>query len=192
MLATLPTNPNTARPQALPAAAFYQEFQPLIRRLIRQYADDAEMRQDLEGEIYCRFCRILEAYDPSRGIPLKPYLIRMLTAAVYTYTRSHRRSRSREVPFALATPDGEAPVSADPTPGWDQGLMSRDVLAALPDAIAKLPARQRQVVVWRYYESRSFEEIAESLDIRPATARSLLRYGLQNLRRQVAGLLPED
>src|SRR5207249_3594706 len=34
-----------------PAArdALYRDFQPLVRRLIRQYGEDPELRQDLEG-----------------------------------------------------------------------------------------------------------------------------------------------
>jgi DNA-directed RNA polymerase specialized sigma24 family protein len=45
--------------------------------------------------------------------------------------------------------------------------------------------RQRKIVIWRYYEERSFEEIASILQIQPATARSLLRHGLNNLRKHV-------
>src|SRR5947209_20458060 len=62
----------------------YAEFQPLVRRLIRQYGgDNAELREDLAGEIYYRFCQLLEVYDPERGVPLRPYLVRQLTASVY-------------------------------------------------------------------------------------------------------------
>jgi DNA-directed RNA polymerase specialized sigma24 family protein len=40
-------------------------------------------------------------------------------------------------------------------------------------------------VLWRYYESRSFEEIAEILQVRPSTVRSLLRHGVNRLRREI-------
>jgi RNA polymerase sigma factor (sigma-70 family) len=183
------------RPQSHPAArsgefgcsdreALYADFQPLVRRLIRQYGEDPELRQDLSGEIYCRFCELLDSYDPSRGIPLRAYLVRTLTASVYTYTRSQWRRQHREInldPSAQA----EGSPHVDPSGQWDRDLMMQEVLSSLPEAIALLPVRQRQVVIWRYYESRSFEEIAALLRIRPATARSLLRHGLNNLRRLV-------
>jgi RNA polymerase sigma factor (sigma-70 family) len=164
--------------------ALYADFQPLVKRLIRQYGEDPELRQDLAGEIYCRFCELLESYDPGRGIPLRAYLVRTLTASIYTYTRSQWRRQHREVnldPCAHV----DAANSADPSRQWDRDLMMQEVLSTLPEAIALLPVRQRQVVIWRYYESRSFEEIAQFLRIRPATARSLLRHGLNNLRRHV-------
>jgi RNA polymerase sigma factor (sigma-70 family) len=172
----------------------YRDFQPLVRRLIRQYGEDPELRQDLAGEIYCRFCNLLDAYDPSRGIPLRAYMVRTLTASVYTYSRSQWRRQHREVSLEAESGTAEPVVSlTDPSRQWDKALMTQEVLNTLPEAISQLPLRQRQVVIWRYYESRSFEEIAEMLHIRPATARSLLRHGLNNLRRKVAaGPLADD
>ncbi len=164
----------------------FGEFQPLVRRLIRQYGEDPELRQDLWGEIYYRFCMLLDAYDPTRGIPVRAYLVRTLTASVYTFSRSQWRRQNREVSLEAAGGAVEAVDQTDPTDQWDRELMTREVLKALPAAIEKLPLRQRQVVIWRYYESRSFDEMAEMLRVRPATARSLLRHGLNNLRKQVA------
>ena len=166
--------------------ALFAEFQPLVRRLIRQYGEDPELRQDLRGEIYYRFCVLLDAYDPARGIPVRAYLVRTLSAAIYTFSRSQWRRQSREVSLEAASDAVEPASGADPTVQWDREMMTREVLKALPAAIERLPLRQRQVVIWRYYESRSFEDMAELLRVRPATARSLLRHGLNNLRKQVA------
>src|SRR5205809_5332972 len=54
----------TATPEAYVAPqtdkereSLYGDLQPLVRRLLRQYRQDPELRQDLEGEIYCRFCQ---------------------------------------------------------------------------------------------------------------------------------------
>ena len=44
--------------------SLYADMQPLVRHLLHRYGQDPELRQDLEGEIYCRFCQLLEAYDP--------------------------------------------------------------------------------------------------------------------------------
>jgi RNA polymerase sigma factor (sigma-70 family) len=166
--------------------ALFGEFQPLVRRLIRQYAEDLESQQDLQGEIFCRFCALLDAFEPARGIPIRAYLVRSLAASVYTFSRSQWRRRHREISLEATGGAVEPAQPADPSEQWDQDMLTQEVLKALPTAIAQLPLRQRQVVIWRYYESRSFEEIAELLKVRPATARSLLRHGLNNLRKQVA------
>src|SRR5262249_39254275 len=71
--------------------ALYRDFQPLVRRLIARYGGEVEIRQDLTGEIYCRFCQLVSAYEPERGVPIKAYLVRTLTASVYSYARSRWR-----------------------------------------------------------------------------------------------------
>ena len=175
-------------------AALYRDFQPLVRRLIRQYGDTYEQRQDLEGEIYCRFCALLDAFDPGRGVPLRAYLVRKLITSVYTYARSQWRRQKHEISLEASTESGmevgESSRPTDPSDEWDTNLMQKDLLKIMPQVITKLPLRQRQVIIWRYYESRSYDEIAEMLGVKAATARSLLRHGLNNLRRQIALVHP--
>lgn len=166
----------------------YGEFQGLVSRLVWKYGGDAEMRKDLRGEIYYRFRLLLEAYDPTRGVPLRLYIGTALPTSVYTFARQQWRRRGREVHLL---PDTTEPAPVDPTPLWDDALTVEMVRKALPAAIKKLPQRQRQVLILRYYDARSFEDIARAMNVRDATARSLLRHGLNNLRRQVGdtGLL---
>jgi RNA polymerase sigma-70 factor (ECF subfamily) len=140
------------------------------------------MRQDLEGEIYCQFIRLLNVYDETRGVPLRPYIVRQLTASIYTYARCHWRRQRRE--FSLDLWDGAAQY-ADPSDQWDHNLMIQRIRTSLPSAVSRLPQRQRSVVIWRYYEERSFEDIAQLLGVQIATARSLLRHGLNNLRKHM-------
>ena len=165
--------------------SLYAEFQPLARRLIRQYGDTNEAREDLLGEIYYRFCRLLDCFDPSRGIPLKPYLVRQLSASVYTYARHQWRRQKREIAMELETGLNELRQAEDPSRHWDEKLTLDHARQGLPQALLQLSLRQRQVVIWRYYEARSFEEIAERLSIQPATARSILRHGLRNIRHKM-------
>src|SRR5688572_27793159 len=128
------------RPTSFDRETLYQEFQPLVRRLIRQYGDCPEVRQDLAGEIYYRFCALLDAYDPARGVPLRPYLVRQLSASVYTYARHGWIRQRREVSYEGA-PDSCAASRVDPTRDWDDKLAMEQVLKSLPDAIAGLPKR---------------------------------------------------
>ncbi len=161
----------------------YTEFVPLVRRLLRQYGTETGLREDLIGEIYFRFSALLDAYDPERGIPLRPYLVRQLSASIYTFARHQWRRQRREMSMDALMVDHAA--HPDPARQWDDMLAMEQVKKALPQAFARLSVRQRQVVVWRYYEDRSFEEIAGRLNIQVATARSILRHGLNNIRRRL-------
>ena len=161
----------------------WSEFQPLVRRLIRQYGDTHEDRQDLAGEIFCRFTDLLTEFEPSRGVPLKPYLVRKLIASVYTYARSQWRRQRHEMRMETCSDALDARTAGDPTPEWNYALMKGEMLDRLTESMQRLPQCQRQVIIWRFYESRSYEEIAEMLGVKDATARSLARHGINNLRR---------
>ena len=163
----------------------YADFAPLVRRLIRQYGQNADMREDLAGEIYCRFRTLIDVFDPTRGVPLRPYIVRQLTYATYTYARQQWQIRNREAAWETEWARVEQRVAFDPTADWLAGMAHNHALSLLPAAMDNLPARQRNVIVWRYYEARSFEEIAGILAVRPTTARSLLRHGLNNLRKAI-------
>lgn len=160
--------------------ALFAQFRPLVQRLLRKYADTTELRNDLEGEIFCLFSDLLKVFDPGRGVPLKAYLVHQLTSATYTQARKQWRNQKREISLELYE---EIPTKEDPTQKWDEELLLQQVRSVLPSAIAQLPTRQRQVLIWRYYEHLPFEEIAVKLDVQPATVRSLLRHGMNTLRR---------
>jgi RNA polymerase sigma factor (sigma-70 family) len=169
-------------------AELFAQFQPLVRRLMRQYGGgDRDLAEELPGEIFCQFCTVLNAYDPTRGVPLRAYLVRALTSAVYTYARRHWRRQKREINLESEVEWDEAAGPVNPLDPWEGAFAHHEVLQFLPDAIKKLPLRQRQVVISRFYDGRSFDDIGASLGIRTATARSLLRHGLNNLRRYLAG-----
>jgi RNA polymerase sigma factor (sigma-70 family) len=138
----------------------------------------------LAAELYVRFRSLLASYDPDRGVPLRPYLVRMLIVSAYSSERQRWRRAAREVSLErLGAETDVALIPAnDPVSDWVEHLHVERVLLQLSQALRQLPDRQRQVVVWRYYEGRSFEEIAAALQIRPATARSLLRHGVNRLR----------
>jgi RNA polymerase sigma-70 factor (sigma-E family) len=72
----------------------------------------------------------------------------------------------------------------EPAPG-DQyaGVEHRDVLRRI---LAELPRLQRAVLVLGYLDDLSDDEIAELLDRRPATIRSLRHRGLRTLRERLA------
>lgn len=53
------------------------------------------------------------------------------------------------------------------------------------DALGRLDERRRIAIVLRFYDDRPDAEIAEILDCKPATVRTLIHRGLHDLRREV-------
>jgi len=177
-------NPKTDNtPSCLPDRdALFAEFAPLVNKLAYQYGKSSEARRELHAEMYYQFCRLLNAFDPTRAVPLRAYLFRQLPACAYSYARQNWRREDREVYLDSPSIMQELNIaSTDPTHDWNQRILKNQIETVLPQALGQIPQRQRQVVVWRYYDNLSYDEIATLLDIRVASARSLLRHGLTNL-----------
>jgi RNA polymerase sigma factor (sigma-70 family) len=52
-------------------------------------------------------------------------------------------------------------------------------------ALAELPERRRAALVLRFYHDLSIEQVADALDCRPGTAKSLIHRGLESLRKEM-------
>jgi RNA polymerase sigma-70 factor (sigma-E family) len=99
-------------------------------------------------------------------------------AMVNAHVSSWRRSK-RET----ALPDGfDVAARTDDTASYDD----QDQLAR---ALAVLPARQRAVIVLRFYAGLSEAEIADALGCAPGTVKSQASKAMQRLRRE---LVPVD
>jgi RNA polymerase sigma-70 factor, ECF subfamily len=92
------------------------------------------------------------------------------------------RQRNRRPELALSDEDLPEP-SVDPAPG--DPLLSRQ----LRHLVASLPPTQRAVLVLRYQEDRTPEEIAELLTMPVATVKSHLRRTLRLLREKLTRVL---
>jgi RNA polymerase sigma-70 factor (sigma-E family) len=97
------------------------------------------------------------------------YVRRILVNA---YLSSARRGSSRETPSEL---DDVGRAEPDPS----LALVEHDAMWRM---LAKLPARERTVVILRYYEDLDYAAIATVLGIKDSTARASVSKALASLR----------
>ena len=65
----------------------------------------------------------------------------------------------------------------------ERGMVNEQVLRDVKRLMNALPDTQREVVFMRYYQDRSFKEIAEAPGVSINTSLGRMRYALINLRR---------
>ncbi len=134
----------------------FATFTPWLNRQMRRYRLNSEEREDAYGELFCRLCSLLDQYDPQRGIPLEPYLYRQLGAFLYSHARTGWRRNRRELPFyAEDGSENIAHLAGDPTPEWDDHLVTTQVQSLLPIAFRQIPARQQDAITLRYFHDLS-------------------------------------
>jgi RNA polymerase sigma-70 factor (sigma-E family) len=94
--------------------------------------------------------------------------------AVNEVLNTRRRAHTRREVVRATLPDAPGPGSDEPG--------ARDELWS---AVSALPPRQRAVLVLRYYEDLSEQQIADALGCRPGTVKSQAAAALATLRRRL-------
>jgi len=123
----------------------------------------ADLVQDVLVKVYRRWSRISDADHPDR------YVLRMVTNGYLSW----RRSRAARVVAA-----GDLPDEARPGDFASDHALREDMWQRL----ARLPRRQRAVVVLRYYEQSPDAEIADLLGCAQGTVRAHAHRALATLR----------
>src|SRR5690242_2945141 len=74
----------------------YRRFRPLVRSIARRYRH-LPIAEDLEGELYLTFARLVGRFDPGRGIALAHYIERSLALSLHTVVRRECRVLAHHV-----------------------------------------------------------------------------------------------
>ena len=135
-----------------------------LARFAYRLCGDRNRAEDAVAEAYAR---VWPQWRRGRVDDLRPYLKRTVANEIYSQHRRRVLERREERP---------PPRAPDP---FEHQVEERD---ALWTALARLPQRQRVVVVLRIVEDMSEEETASMLGVPPGTVKSRLSRGLAMLR----------
>ncbi len=99
-----------------------------------------------------------------------------------------RRNINLEMDDEIAANTVRIPAELQP----EQIVERAEVSAMIRSSVDKLPGKHRVVVVMRYYEDRSCEEIAEILGCSVGTVWSRLHYACKYLRQELRAVVDPD
>ena len=137
----------------------------LARTMLRDPEEAADVVEDV-------LLRVRDAAPGFRGE-------RGLTTWVMRIVANRCRDLLRRRKFVAGRPEemdplADAGLRADPIEGWDRAIDQERMLAALERAIDALPPEQREAVVLRDRLGLSYDEVAETLDLKVAAVKSRL------------------
>jgi RNA polymerase sigma-70 factor (ECF subfamily) len=152
-------------------ASLYQAYAQMIYRYIayRVPAPDAE---DLTGEVFVRMVEGLPAYRITE-VPFEAWLYRIAAARVADYYRYHKRRI--EVELDDQTPETE------PMP--EEQLLEQQEVEVLREAIQQLTPEQQSILIWRFVERKSHEEVAELLNRSVTNVKTIQHRALTQLAK---------
>lgn len=146
----------------------YDRHSSKVYGFLNKRIRDKEKVAEIYQEVFIKLHRSKDLYKSD--LPLLPW--------IFTVTRSVmldelRKNKNIEV---VNIDDVENKLAAE---------IPKDSTSDVLDLLQNLPEPQRQALEMRYVKDKTFEEIAESLNIKPINARQVISRGLKKLRELI-------
>jgi RNA polymerase sigma-70 factor (ECF subfamily) len=150
----------------------------LTLRIVRDRAEAEEILQEAFVRVWTR----ADTYDARLGGPL-PWIVRLARNCAIDRLRA-RRSRAPVEPQGGDGRDAEAlPASDIQTP--EAAVLDAERRAALTDALAGLPADQRQLIEAAFFEGYTHSELARRFGLPLGTVKTRIRTGMITMRQRL-------
>jgi RNA polymerase sigma-70 factor (ECF subfamily) len=147
---------------------------PRAYRIAFRVLGDAHAAEDCAQEALARIARAAPTYSPTGTFG--GFLYRVVVNAARNQRKVSRRRAFHEARAARRESEGDIPL------GPERTLVAEEVGAAVED----LPEELRIPIILHYYEGLTHDEVAHALSLRPGTASSRLRRGLERLSAGLA------
>lgn len=153
---------------------WYREYKDYIYRTVYLLVNHRDDTDDVVSEIYIAVFRSLHQYDPS-----KPF-IKWLNGIIVTQTSNWNRKLWRK--FRLYTKTQAQLPQLNIAAGTEQQIVQQETDIELMQIIGQLPFKLKSVLILRYYQDYSFQEVSDVLGIPLGTAKSRHHQAIAKLR----------
>ncbi len=150
----------------------YGRYADDVQRFVQSIVHDHHAAEDVTQDVFARLVRIIRRYE-ERDVPFAAWLMRVARNAALDHLRARRQIPVEEV-RAIAGESG--------------GQDSFEHRQSIRDALAELPATQREVLILRHVAGLSPGEIAELLGKTEPSIHGLHHRGRTALQRSLREL----
>jgi RNA polymerase sigma-70 factor (ECF subfamily) len=154
-------------------------FEELAPRLLLYARQWLPVRADAEDAVQNGFIKLWKQ-QPDGGHEHYPLLYSAVRSAALDLIRQRTRRAGREAKLAEDAVFAADAAWFEPPGGEEQ---TRETHVAIVDALARLPAAQREVLALRIWGELTFQQIAEVVGESINTIAARYRYALEALRR---------
>ncbi len=145
--------------------AYITENQERFYRLAYSYTKNREASLDV---VQNAICKAIEKYGDIRNVSaISSWFYRVLLNEVYAYIKKHKRE--------IAVSDEDMPVQV-----YCERAFERD--DGIYDSINKLPEQLRVIIILRFFEDMSLEEISKITETNINTVKTRLYGALKKLK----------
>jgi len=166
----------------------YTRHYPLIYRYVHARVFDADVAADLTASVFLGAVKGIRSYH-YQGQPFLAWLYRIARNVISSHQRTMFRQRTLSLNAVIELPGrvfGQKRQGGEPASGPEADPGTTVERMDLRQALAGLPAAQRDVLVLKFFAGMDAKEIADVVEKEPAAVYSLQARGLQALRRRLS------
>lgn len=154
--------------------AFYDATLSRVVALVRRICSDAGLVEEIVEDAYVQVWRDAARYDASRGVPLA-WLLTIARSRALDALRRRDEAQPMEDPEVLLDDTDESSDPMDLLSVFEQASATRR-------ALARLPARERQLVGLAFLRGMTHAEIAAETGWPLGTIKTTIRRALASMR----------
>jgi RNA polymerase sigma factor (sigma-70 family) len=154
-----------------------------VWRFVQRSVQDTALADDLVQDVWFTLARQAPSYEARARF--RTWLFTLAHHRMVDHWRQHSRRGQHHTSLDATTEDGASlaeTLAAESGFGPERQLTSREQAQALLDALAALPAPQREAFLLQAEGGLSVVEIASTTGVSTETAKSRLRYARARLR----------
>jgi len=158
----------------------------MLLKMVRD-KDDAD---DLTIEAFGKAFKNLEQYTPDYAF--STWLFKIATNNCIDFIRRRKQAVSLDRPYQNADGDEMVMEPKSDTLNPEEKIIKKQKIKLMQSVVEKLQPRYRSLVELRYFQEKSYEEIAKELDLPIGTvkaqlfrARELLFHTLRNMKGRI-------
>lgn len=148
----------------------FRHFAPRVKAFLMRSGADAPLAEECVQEVMTTVWQKAALFDPSRA-SVATWIFTIARNRRIDILRRHRRPDPEELPWG---PEAE--------PDQEDWLSLQQESEKLGEAIASLPAKQRDLIEKAYFGDLTHSEIAEATGLPLGTIKSRIRLALERLR----------
>ena len=142
-----------------------------------KYVYDIETAREIVNDVFVNLWQNRQ----SLSYPILPYLIKAIQNRCINYLRSHRLNTVSLTEEEIYLYDlRESMILSDSHPL--QNLINKEINKQIKNAVDELPPRCREIFSQYLYENKSYEEIAQNMNISTSTVRVQVKIGITKIK----------
>lgn len=153
----------------------YRRHSGAVFGLARRLLSDVRLAEDIAQEVFVRFWREAERFDPARGT-LRSYLLALTHGLAVDLVRSETSRRARE---HRARDFDEAGHDVE------QEVFEITNAERVRSAMSRLPDSERKAIELAYFGGHTYREVASIVGEPEGTVKSRIRSGLRRMQHEL-------